>query len=84
MAQKIKSMKQKLSNGTYSNAIPFGADAVNVDLENGYDLETALGSIEVETKGSVQNQLNNIYTKTEIDTFLINMISWETVETWEE
>lgn len=82
MAQKIKTVKQKLANGTYSTPIPLGADAVNIDLTSGHNLQTALGTIEVDTKGSVQTQLNNRYTKTEVDDLLESMVGWETVESW--
>lgn len=58
MAKVIKSVKTKLENGSYSNPIPFGADASNIDLANGHDLETTLGNIEVDTKGTVQEQID--------------------------
>ena len=84
MAQKVKSMKQKLANGTYSDSIPFGADGINIDLQNGYNLEATLGSVEVDTKGTVQAQLDNTYTKGEVDDLMKSMVSWETVDTWED
>ena len=49
--------------------MPLGANGENIDLASGHNLETALGTIEVETKGNVQTQLNNMYTKTEMDNF---------------
>lgn len=58
MAQTIRSAKQKLASGVYSNPIPFGAEAVNVDLANGYNLEDTLGNIDVANKGAVQAQLD--------------------------
>ena len=84
MAQRVKSMKQKLANGTYSAPIPFGADGINIDLQNGYNLESTLGTVAVETKGTVQAQLDNRYTKTEVDDLMSSMINWETVENWYE
>lgn len=84
MAQKIKSMKQKLANGTYSDPIPFGANGENIDMKNGYNLETTLGTVEVASKGTIQAQLNNRYTKKEVDNLLASMVSWESVDTWQE
>lgn len=59
MAKTIKSVKEKLANGSYGNPIPFGANGENIDLANGYDLETTLGNIEVEEKGTVQYQIDD-------------------------
>lgn len=84
MAQRVKTMKQKLANGTYSDPIPLGANGENIDLKNGYNLEATLGTVEVEAKGTVQAQLNNRYTKTEVDDLLESMVGWATVDTWEE
>lgn len=42
MARKIKSLKQKLANETYSDAIPLGADASNVDLTDGSNVQDTL------------------------------------------
>lgn len=58
MAQKIKSVKQKLQSGIYSNPIPFGANGENVDMANGYNLEATLGTVDVANKGNIQAQLN--------------------------
>lgn len=58
MAQVIKSAKQKLINGSYSSPIPFGANGVNIDLANGYDLEATLGNVKVESQGTVQAQID--------------------------
>lgn len=58
MSQTIRSAKQKLANGAYSNPIPFGASGVNIDLKNGYNLEATLGEVDVANKGTIQSQLN--------------------------
>lgn len=58
MAKVIKSVKEKLSSGSYGNPIPFGADASNIDLENGYSVEETLGNIDVDNKGTVQSQID--------------------------
>ena len=95
MAQKIKSIKQKLANGTFSNPIPFGIDGENIDLANGYNLQQTLGTINVNNKGTVQKQLNDleisvgskaeansIYTKTEVNNLLTNRFEWTEVSAW--
>lgn len=58
MAKVIKSVKEKLPSGNYGNPIPFGADASNIDLENGYSVEATLGNIDVDNKGTVQGQID--------------------------
>ena len=55
----IKSMKEKLDNADFGDAIPFGADAENIDLADGHNLEETLGGVKVEEKGTVQKQLDN-------------------------
>lgn len=40
---KIKSLSQKLIDGTFSNPIPIGADAENIDCADGNNLEVRLG-----------------------------------------
>lgn len=59
MAQRVKSVKQKLANGTYSDSIPLGVDGIYVDLANGNNLETTLGNVSVANKGSIQDQLDS-------------------------
>ena len=58
MAQTIRSARQKLANGSYSDPIPFGADAKNIKLINDYNLDEALGRIDVANNGNVQAQLD--------------------------
>ena len=58
MAQRVKSVKQKLANGTYSGHIPLGVDGIYVDLANGNNLETTLGNVNVSEKGNIQTQLD--------------------------
>lgn len=59
MAKTIKSVKEKLASGSYSNPIPFGADGENIDLANGHNLEATLGNVDVDNKGTVQGQIDN-------------------------
>lgn len=59
---KIKSLKVKQSNGTFSDAIPFGANAENIDMADGSTLEAKISSI--------VNDFTNYYDKTSIDNML--------------
>ncbi len=43
---KIKNISQKLPDGTFSEPYPLGADAKNVELENGINLEEKIASID--------------------------------------
>lgn len=60
MAQKVKSMKEKL-DGSFGNAIPLGANAVNIDLADGHNLQEALGTVKIEEKGNLQTQIDNVF-----------------------
>ena len=53
---KIKSLKKKISSDTFSEAYPIGADAVNVDLEKGTNVEEEITSINT----SIENINNSI------------------------
>ena len=59
---KIKSLKVKQADGTFATAVPIGADAANVDLTRGQDLETVISEIE--------SNFDNYYDKTAINGLL--------------
>ena len=42
MAQRIKKIKVKEASGEFGDYIPLGADATNVDLADGQNVETVL------------------------------------------
>ena len=82
MAQKIKSIKQKLANETYGDAIPLGADASNVDMKDGSNVQDTL---ENATKNitDAQNDIGKIKTdvstnKTNINTLQNNVSEVQT------
>lgn len=60
MADLIKKIKIKKQDGTYTNYIPIGADAVNINMFNGKDLQNTIGDIDIDTEGSISNQLKNL------------------------
>lgn len=59
---KIKSLKVKQADGTFAAAVPIGADAANIDLTRGQDLETVIAGIE--------SNFDNYYDKTAINGLL--------------
>lgn len=46
MSDRIKKIKIKKQDSTFSDYIPIGADAENIDLENGNNLQEEINSIE--------------------------------------
>lgn len=49
--EKIKSLSQKLTDGSFSEAIPFGADAINIDLAEGKNLEEKIAEMDNKASG---------------------------------
>lgn len=60
MSDRIKKLKIKKQDGTFSDYIPIGADAENIDMPNGYDLDSVIGNINVDNDGSIGFQLEKI------------------------
>ena len=58
MSDRIKKIKIKQSDGTFSDYIPIGANAKDVDMANGYSLENTIGTIDVDEEGSIKTQLS--------------------------
>ena len=58
MSDRIKKIKIKQSDGTFSDYIPIGANAKDVDMANGYSLENTIGTIDVDKEGSIAKQLS--------------------------
>lgn len=46
MSDRIKKIKVKKQDGTFSDYIPISADAENINLENGNNLQEEINSIE--------------------------------------
>ena len=57
---RIKKIKIKQQDGTMSDYYPIGADAQNIDMPNGYDLNSVIGNIDVDNDGSIEFQLDRI------------------------
>ena len=58
---KIKELDGSISEETYTIA----TDAINVDMENGYDLQETIGDINVDRDGNIAEQLKNIIERLE-------------------
>lgn len=57
MSDLIKKIKIKKSDGTYSDYIPIGAEAQNIDMKNNYSVQDNIGDIDIEKDGSIAEQL---------------------------
>lgn len=57
MADLIKKIKIKKQDGTFTDYIPIGAEAKNVDMNNGKDLQETIGTIDIDKDGSIAEQL---------------------------
>ena len=68
---KIKEIKIREDDGSYSDAIPVGTDGINVDMSNGNNLETELNNI----KNNINEKANQITNLENKDTELNNKIN---------
>ena len=57
---KLKYIKIKQEDGSYSEEIPVGVDASNVDMSDGRTLPETLGLIDVDANGTVKQQLDEL------------------------
>lgn len=64
---KVKSLKIKQADGTFSEAIALGANAINVDMANGKTLETTIEEI--------KSSFDNYYDKDTVNTMLGDLSS---------
>lgn len=64
---KLTAIRIKYDDGTYSSEIPISAIAENVQWDSTHNLVDVLGNIALNTKGSVQDQLSQLF-NTKLDT----------------
>ena len=55
---KLTAIRIKYDDGTYSDEIPIGVLAENVEWNNTYSVVDVLGNVKVSTKGSIQSQID--------------------------
>ena len=60
MADRIKKIKIKQADGNFSDYIPIGAEAENIDFKSGYNLEKTVGTINPDEEGSIATQLGKL------------------------
>lgn len=72
---KLTAIKIKYDDGTYSDQIPISVLAENVEWNNAYSLVEVLGSIAFDTKGSVQDQLTQLFNQKVNSTDLTNYVN---------
>ena len=88
MAEKIKTLKKKLADGSYQ-IIPLGADSINIKMSSGNDLQTDFDNFKSETTKTLEAKANSAdvtkalatkadisttYSKTEVNTMLGNKV----------
>lgn len=84
---KLTSIKIRQDNETYSDPIPVSVLAENVECNNGNYLIDILGNIDIQEKGNIQYQLNQLFnTKisvSELNNYVYNTLE-QTVTNWLE
>ncbi len=64
---KIKTVKIKEEDGSISEeSYTIAADAINIDMENGKNLQETVGNIDVDNDGNIETQLKNKINKIDI------------------
>lgn len=58
---KLTAIKIKYDNGTYSDEIPVGVLSENVEWDNTHTLVDVLGSIDVDSSGTIQDQISKLF-----------------------
>lgn len=63
---KIKTIKIKESDGSIGEeSYTIAADAINIDMNNGKNLQETVGNINIEENGNIANQLKDIIERLE-------------------
>lgn len=60
---KLTAIKIKYEDETYSDEIPISVLSENVEWDNTHTLVDVLGSIDVDTTGSIQDQISQLLMK---------------------
>lgn len=58
---KLTAIKIKYDNGTYSDEIPVGVLSENVEWDSTHTLIDILGSINVDSTGTIQDQISRLF-----------------------
>ena len=79
MNDKLTAIKIRQNDGTYSNQIPITALAKYIEWDNDNSLIDILGNIDIQGKGNVQYQLNQLF-NTKINVSELNNYVYNTLE----
>jgi len=64
--KKIKTLKIKNEDGSINEeSYTISADAINIDMKNGKNLQETIGNIDIDEDGSIAEQLKNIIERLE-------------------
>lgn len=76
---KLTSIRIKYSDGTYLDEVPIGVLAQNVGYDTGHNLIQVLGSVDVDSNGTIQAQINKLFNEkvnsSDLDDYVNNQIS---------
>ena len=72
---KLTAIKIKYDDGTYSDEIPISALAENIEWDSSYSLVDILGEVAYDTKGSIQDQISQLFNEKISVTELNNYIA---------
>ena len=76
---KLTSIRIKYNDGTYLDQIPIGVLAQNVGYDSSHNLLQVLGTIDVDSNGTIQAQINKLFNEkvnsSDLDGYINNQIS---------
>lgn len=79
--EKLTTMKIAYEDGTYSKQIPIGALAQNIEWDEQHSLLDVIGTINIDRKGSIQDQLNAKVNTSDLNRYLRDAINQQ-VSDW--
>ena len=79
--EKLTTMKIAYEDGTYSKQIPIGALAQNIEWDEEHSLLDVIGTINIDRKGSIQDQLNAKVNTSDLNRYLRDAINQQ-VSDW--
>ena len=82
---KLTSIRIKYSDGTYLDEVPIGVLAQNVGYDSGHNLIQVLGSVDVDSDGTIQQQINRLFNEklnsSDLSSYVNSKITTD-VSTW--
>lgn len=65
--EKVTKIRIKRPNGTFTDPVPIGAESENITTAGGFSLEEVLGNINLNTEGSIKQQIQSLLRSQEIN-----------------